>query len=140
MDPSLRTYRNDFRNNCSHYGRPTMDRTISLVGNILDFDRGIKAMTTSKIPSPKEALEQILEHGSRSPFRSEILKNQSEDPILNTQAKIAKTAIPVAELAGQAMELLKRQPTTLRYMPDWWQKERRQLLAQIKALKCNPPK
>ncbi len=117
-----------------------MDRTISLVGNILDFDRGIKAMTTSKIPSPKEALEQILEHGSRSPFRSEILKNQSEDPILNTQAKIAKTAIPVAELAGQAMELLKRQPTTLRYMPDWWQKERRQLLAQIKALKCNPPK
>lgn len=39
------------------------------------------------------ALEQILEHGSRPPFRSEILKNQSEALILNTQAKTAQAAI-----------------------------------------------
>lgn len=90
----------------------------------------------SKTPNPKEALK---------PFANMFPDNLPlTDPLgkkLQSWAKAARAAIPVAELEGQAMKLLEERETRMTMMQhEGWMKRRNHILTQLETLKCNPQK
>ena len=101
-----------------------------------------------KTPSPKEALEGILTIVNESKgidgfhLNGDIATwDEFEEEVEAVQA-----AIPVAELHGQAVELLNEVdvpctcPTVAPLAPHCKHKRKEEIFKQLEALKCTPPK
>lgn len=87
---------------------------------------------------PKDALEEIVKAGSREPFLSEI-KAGATGPILNTHAKIAKAAIPVAELHEEIVQwMLMLLETDVSWSENI--EKAKVFKKKLEALKCTPQK